>query len=53
MDYFWRFEYNLCDLDNPLTNCMDSYGFNQIIIEATRVANTSAKLLDPIYVNCN
>lgn len=42
---------NLFNLNNQLTNLLDSYGFFQVINEPTRVTQFSSTLLDPIYVN--
>lgn len=41
---------NMFNLHNRLSSCTDSYGFSQIINEATRITDHSATLLDPIFV---
>lgn len=42
---------NLFNLNNPVTNCFDSYGFHQVIDEPTRITESTATLLDPIFVS--
>lgn len=42
---------NMFNLNNSISRCMDSHGFTQLIAEATRVAGTSATLIDPIFIN--
>ena len=42
---------NLFNLNNPVTECFDSYDFQQVITEPTRVTGHSATLLDPIFVS--
>ncbi|CAH2018232.1 unnamed protein product [Acanthoscelides obtectus] len=37
--------------DNTLQQCLDMYGFKQIIDAPTRVTNSTASLLDPIFIN--
>lgn len=44
------FNVNFFNLNNPMLNCFESYGFTQIIDEPTRVTETSATLIDPIFV---
>lgn len=43
---------NLFNLPNCISDCFDSYGFEQIVNSATRITPQSATLLDPIFVNC-
>lgn len=42
---------NLFNLNNPLTQCFDAYGFSQVIDEPTRVTQFTSTLIDPIFVN--
>lgn len=42
---------DLFKLDNPLSRCLDSYSFVQVIDEATRVTETSQTLIDPIFIS--
>ena len=42
---------NLLNLNNPVAECFDSYGFRQVISEPTRETEHSATLLDPIFVS--
>ena len=35
------------------TDYMDSFGLNQLVLEATRVTNDSRTLIDHIYSNCS
>ena len=44
---------DMFNLPNRLSSCMDSYGFTQIVNEATRITDHSATLLDPIFVTNN
>lgn len=44
---------DMFNLHNRLSICTDSYGFTQIINEATRITDHSATLLDPIFVSNN
>lgn len=44
---------NLFNLHNRLSICTESYGFKQIINEATRITDHTATLLDPIFVTEN
>lgn len=37
--------------DNPVSECMLSYDFTQVISEPTRITQTSQKILDVIYFN--
>lgn len=38
------------NVENPLNTCFESYNFSQLLQEATRVTNSTSKLLDPIFV---
>nr|CAI5861082.1 unnamed protein product [Callosobruchus analis] len=38
-------------IDNKLNDCLQTYGLKQIITEPTRITETSATLLDPIFVS--
>lgn len=42
---------NLFNLNNPLTQCFDAYGFAQVIVEPTRITQFSSTLIDPIFIN--
>lgn len=44
---------NMFNLDNYVSACFDSYGFIQIIKDATRITHQSVTLLDPIFVSNN
>lgn len=41
---------NLLNLLNPLSRTFETYNFTQLISEPTRVTNTTASLLDPIFI---
>nr|CAH7717665.1 unnamed protein product [Callosobruchus chinensis]CAH7730660.1 unnamed protein product [Callosobruchus chinensis] len=42
---------DLFNHENPLSNCLDSFNFTQLINEPTRVTLHSSTLLDPIFTN--
>lgn len=42
---------DLFKLNNPLSKCLKSYSFTQVIDEATRITATSETLIDPIFVS--
>lgn len=43
---------NMMNVSNPVSECLSSYGFTQVISEPTRVTYKSSTLIDPIFVNC-
>ena len=42
---------NMLKPDNLISECFDSYGLAQVVDEPTRVTQTTATLLDPIFIN--
>lgn len=44
---------NFFNLNNPVMNCFESYGFSQLLNEPTRVSHTSITLIDPVFINNN
>lgn len=42
---------DLFKLNNPLSKCLNSYSFTQVIGEATRITATSETLIDPIFIS--
>lgn len=44
---------NMFNIQNPINNMFDSYGFSQVINEPTRITSTTSTLLDPIFVSDN
>lgn len=42
---------DLFNINNPISECFDSYNFTQLINEPTRITNSSGTLIDPIFIN--
>lgn len=42
---------NLFNIDNPVSQCFECYGFTQVVNEPTRVSSTASTLIDPIFVS--
>lgn len=45
------FNVNLLEVQNPLSQCFESFGFSQVINEPTRISRQAMTLLDPIYLS--
>lgn len=45
------FNVNFLSLNNPISNCFESYGLTQLLNEPTRVTDRTSTLIDPIFIN--
>lgn len=44
---------DLFNVDNPISNCFNSYNYVQLINEPTRITSNSSTLIDPIFISNN
>ena len=44
---------DLFNVDNPISNCFNSYNYEQLIMEPTRITSSSSTLIDPIFISNN